>query len=261
MLFCSVSAAALADGMPFETPAPKQNLTPIEQSLTTPPANTAAAPAPAPAPVPVAQQPETPLPPVPESRVVDVQPDTSFFGLSVGMYDPITHGGKSTAFNVEWQPGVKIMGTLQPLFGAMATTRNAMLGYAGVGVPFNITDHVFLMPSIAIGGYKPGDDYDLGRKIVERVGTELAYQFDDKSRLGVNFDVLTNGTSIQARDRTEMVLLTYTMPLYTPPAVTNAPPAIEAPAKPAVAAPPAPATSPVTPPATPKAKPLPNELP
>lgn len=275
LLCCSVSAVALADGMPFVEPPPKQNLTPIDKSLTAPPAVTAPAPqaeappAPPPAPAPTPQA-EAPLPPVPESRVVDVQPNTSFFGLSVGMYDPITHAGKSTAFNVEWQPGIKIAGTLQPLFGAMATTKGALLGYAGLGMPFNITDHVFLMPSLALGAYKDGADYNLGRSIVERAGAELAYQFDDKSRLGLNFDVLTNGESLHGVDRTEMVLVTYTIPLnalaggasppqaqepVATPAASSSPPALAVP--PTAAAPSA--SAPATP--TPAAKPLPNELP
>lgn len=269
-LFCSVSAAAFADGMPFEQPAPKQNLTPIESTLTTPPpaANAATAPAPATVAAPAAAAPLPP--PVPESRTVDVQPDTSFFGLSVGLYDPFTHSGRtSTAFNAEWQPGVKIVGTLQPLFGAMATTRGALLGYAGVGVPFNITDHVFLMPSLSIGGYLPGGDYDLQRHIVERPGVELAYQFDDKSRLGLNFDVITNGKSFQARDRSEMVALTYTMPLSTfsggSPDVSASPAPSTAPAvAPATAAPAAAAPAVTAPAATPQpetVKPLPHELP
>jgi lipid A 3-O-deacylase len=198
---------------------------------------------------------------MPESRTVDVQPDTSFFGLSVGLYNPLTHSGRtSTAFNAEWQPGVKILGTLQPLFGAMATTRGALLGYAGVGIPINVTDHVFLMPSLSIGGYKSGGDYDLTRHIVERPGVELAYQFDDKSRLGLSFDVLTNGMSFQARDRTEMVSLTYTMPLNALAGGSDATPApsYEAPAA-AAPAPVAPQAAPATPPAT--LKPLPHELP
>ncbi len=260
LLLCSVSAAALADGMPFAEPPPQQNLTPIDKSLTPPP--------------PAATAPQAEAPPlvVPEQRVVDVQPNTSFFGLSVGMFDPITHDSKSTAFNIEWQPGVKIMGTLQPLFGAMATTKGALMGYGGIGVPFNITDHVFMMPSVAVGAYRSGGDYDLGRTVVERVGTELAYQFDDKSRLGLNFDVLTNGMSLEARDRTEMVALTYTMPLNTfsgssDPAPAQmqaplvAPAAPAAPAPSAIAPPPAAAPTPAPAPSSPTAKPAPHELP
>jgi lipid A 3-O-deacylase len=247
MLLCSVSAAAFADGMPFEQPAPKQDLKPIDQSLSVPPqaAPVAAAPAAAPAPLP---------PPVPETRTVDVQPDTSFFGLSVGMYDPIDQGSKSTAFNVEWQPGLKILGTLQPLFGAMATARGAMMGYAGLGVPFNITSHVFLMPSLSIGAYNPGNDYDLKRHIVERPGVELAYQFDDKSRLGVSFDVVTNGESFQGRDRSELLALTYTMPLSALSGSSS--PESDAPAATAM-----PVAAPVAPATMSPAKPVQHELP
>ena len=200
LLFCTVSAAAFADGMPFEAAKPKQNLTPIDKSLTAPPPAAVAAP-------PV-------TPPVPEVRTVEVQPEnTSFFGLSVGLYNSLTHSNAAVAFNAEWQPGTKIVGRLQPLFGAMATTKGAMLGYAGIGVPFDLTDHVFLMPSLSFGAYRAGDDYDLHRHIVARPGIELAYKFDDKSRLGLNFDVLSNMRSPQARDRSEMIALTYTMPL------------------------------------------------
>jgi lipid A 3-O-deacylase len=260
LLLCSVSTVALADGMPFEPAKPQQNLVPIDQSLSAqPPASAATAAAPAAsAPLP---------PPEPESRLVAVQPDTSFFGMSIGMFDPAASDSKSSAFNVEWQPGVRILGTLQPLFGAMATTRGALLGYAGMGVPFNITDHVFVMPSFSIGGYKHGSDYDLGKKIVERPGVEIAYQFDDKSRLGLSFDVLTAGTSLQSRARAEMVSLTYTMPLNT---LSGAPDAstmttttsstvTATPAPSPVAAPPASMLAPAASPSA--AKPLPHELP
>jgi len=256
MLLCSVSAVALADGMPFEQPAPKQDLKPIDQSLSVPPQALPAATAPAATATPLSA-------PVPESRTVDVQPDTSFFGLSVGMYDPINQGSKSTAFNIEWQPGLKIVGTLQPLFGAMATTRGAMMGYAGLGVPFNITSHVFLMPSLSLGAYNPGNDFDLKRHIVERPGVELAYQFDDKSRLGVSFDIVTNGESFQGRDRAEMLALTYTMPLSAfSGAASSESEASAATATPAYAAPVsvAPATTTTTTTTT-TVKPVPHELP
>lgn len=233
-LLCTVSVAAFADGMPFKETKPQPNLTPMDKMLgenlnkqppvsVTPPAQTqAAAPAPAvaaapaPTPAPAAPAP-APAPaeaaPVPESRVVDVQPNTSFFGLSVGMYDPITHNKKAGSFNLEWQPGVKIVGYLQPLFGAMATTNGAVLGYGGIGVPFNVTDHIFVMPSLAVGAYKKGGGYDLERTVVYRGGAEFAYEFDDKSRLGLNLHVITNGKSPDRKDRTEVAAITYTVPL------------------------------------------------
>lgn len=224
LLLCSTSAVSFADGMPFVEKKAQPNMAPADKAIEAqqnpeeakaPPVSMTPAPAEAAAEQPAQAAeaaPVEPTPPAPETRVVDVQPETSFFGLSVGTYDRFTHGEHATAFNAEWQPGVKILGHLQPLFGAMATTKHTLFGYAGVGVPFNVTEHVFLMPSVAVGAYKEGDGYDLGRTLVYRGGAELAYQFDDQSRLGLSFHAITNGTSTHRPDRTDILAVTYTMP-------------------------------------------------
>ena len=206
-----VTATAMADGMPYGVTQPQPQLTPLDQALDQ-----------LQPPVTVTQETETTVetvapapqlpPPAPEQRVVEVQDNPSFFGLSIGMYDPLTHGEKAAALNLEWQPSMKIAGVLQPIFGGFATTSGAMMGYGGVGVPFNITDRVFIMPSVAVGAYKEGAGYDLGRTLAFRYGTEIAYQFDDKSRLGLNAHVITNGESFDRDDRTEVISLVYTMP-------------------------------------------------
>jgi hypothetical protein len=210
-------SAALADGMPFKEAKPQPILTPLDKALEE--AETKEHPLDIKPvekveqdPPPVEPAPTAEVPPVPESRTVEVQPDSSFFGLSVGMYDPFSHGEKAAAFNLEWQPGVKIAGVLQPLFGAMVTTQGSMLGYGGIGVPFNLTDHIFVMPSVAVGAYAKGRGYDLNRTLAFRIGSELAYQFDDKSRIGLNAHVISNGRSTNRDDRTEVISLVYTMP-------------------------------------------------
>ncbi len=205
--------------MPFPEAKPLPNLAPLDQSLND-------------IEIKAKQPPIDIVPPVPESRVVEVQSNTSFFGMSVGMYDPFTHSEKGASLNLEWQPGVRIAGVLQPLFGAIVTTNGTMLGYGGIGIPFNITDRVFMMPSVAVGAYHKGGGYDLDRTLAFRAGTELAYQFDDKSRLGLNFHVVTNGKSLKREDRTEIIGLAYTVPieiLSKPPSAVMPAPA-EAPA-------------------------------
>jgi lipid A 3-O-deacylase len=218
--------AAFADGMPFKAKKPEPASTPLDKALDEiqnkePPvevAKPAAAPEPAPVvaapkeePKPVVEEKPAP-PPVPDARVVEVQENTSFFGLSVGMYDPFTHGRGAAALGLQFEPGVKIAGIIQPLFGAIVTTNGALYGYGGVGVPFNIAPHWRLMPSVAIGAYKRGGGVDLDRTVVYRAGAELAYIFDNKSRLGLNVHVLSNGTSMGRDDRTEVIGLAYTAP-------------------------------------------------
>ncbi|MBI3441762.1 MAG: hypothetical protein HY052_08205, partial [Proteobacteria bacterium] len=126
LLLCALTSSAFADGMPLKESKPQPILIPIDKSLqeVQNPSKE----------VPSKEQPVNIVPPVPESRVVEVQPDSSFFGLSVGMYDPFTHGKTSTAFNLEWQSNTKIAGILQPIFGGMATTQGSLLGYGGLGI-------------------------------------------------------------------------------------------------------------------------------
>ena len=169
-----------------------------------------------------------------------MQENTSFFGLSIGAYD-ITHDRTAAAFNLEWQPGVRIVGVIQPLFGAFMTTRGSTMGYGGIGAPFHIGKRVFVMPSFAVGAYGRGGGYDLGRTLAFRVGTELSYEFDDKSRIGLNVHAISNGESLRRQDRTEIISLVYTVPLNLfsgkpkpqPAPAAAAPAAEQAPAPPA----------------------------
>jgi lipid A 3-O-deacylase len=201
----AVVPAAFADGVD-KKPVP---VTPLDKAIDQienkePPVVVAP-----PAPEPVIEQ--TPPPPAPEARVVEVQENTSFFGLSIGAYD-ITHDKTAVAFNLEWQPGVRIIGVLQPLFGAFVTSRGTTMGYGGVGAPFHIGKRVFVMPSFAVGAYGRGGGYDLGRTLAFRAGTEIAYEFDNKSRIGLNIHAISNGESLHRKDRTEIISLVYTVP-------------------------------------------------
>lgn len=158
-------------------------------------------------------EPIAPVEPAPVARVVDVQDNQSFFGLSIGAYDPFTHDDLAAALGIEYQPGIKIAGFLQPLFGAMATNDGTFYGYGGLGVPVELGNNWMLMPSASVGYYEEGDGYDLGQHAVYRIGTELAYVFQNKSRLGLNAHILTNAKSLDADDRTEVISLVYTMPI------------------------------------------------
>jgi lipid A 3-O-deacylase len=207
MLLGSVAfvSAAFADGAE-KPPAPATPLDKAIDQIETKQPPIVVAP---PAPEPVIEQ--TP-PPAPVSRIIEVQPNTSFFGLSIGAYDPMTHGQTAAALSLEWQPGVRIVGVLQPLFGAFVTSRGSTMGYGGVGTPIHFGKHIFIMPSFAVGAYGKGGGVDLGRVLAFRAGTELAYEFDDKSRIGLNIHAISNGESLKRKDRTEIISLVYTIP-------------------------------------------------
>jgi hypothetical protein len=199
--------------MPVKDAPPTQNATALDKAIDEiQNKSPATATPPKEMPPPPAPQVKVEAPPVPAARVVEVQEGTSFFGLSVGMYDPFTHNQKAASFDMQWEPGVKIAGVIQPLFGAMVATNGAVMGYGGFGLPVNLGERFRLMPSVAIGAYHKGAGVDLHNVIVWRGGVELAYMFDDKSRLGLNVHALTNGDSLKPADMTEVIGLAYTMP-------------------------------------------------
>ncbi len=231
-LLLGFAVPAFADGDPDEKKP--EVMTPLDQALDNiqnkePPVSVekpaepvAATPAPAPEPAvvetpppaAVAVEPAKPPAPAPLSRTVEVQPEnTSFFGLSIGMYEPFAQGFRAASLNVEWQPGVKIVGILQPIFGAFITTKGSMMGYGGLGTPFKLGKHVFVMPSFSVGAYGHGDGKDLGQSLAFRAGGEISYEFDDKSRFGINAHIITNGKSTDKDDNAAMIGLVYTTPI------------------------------------------------
>lgn len=212
--FSYVAEAANADGMPAPAPAPKPMISPLDKAVNDiqakePPVMTKTTVSQIETDEPIAAQ----APVVPQSRIVEVQEKApSFFGLSVGVFDPLREKERSLAINAEYQPAVKIAGVLQPLFGAMVTSGSAVMGYAGVGLPFNVTERVLVTPSIAVAAYHNGADYDLGQLINLRAGGEIAYVLKDKSRIGLGGYILTNMDSTSRSDRTGLISVNYTTP-------------------------------------------------
>lgn len=159
------------------------------------------------------QEADEPTPPAPFSRLIEVQPNSSFLGLSLGMYAPGSSKSRGASLGIEWQPGVKIVGVLRPLFGAFVTTRGAAMGYGALGLPIHLGKRIVVMPSFGVGGYAHGDGRDLGQALAFRGGGEISYEFDDKSRLGINAHIISNGKSTSKRDNTAIIGLVYTTPM------------------------------------------------
>jgi hypothetical protein len=70
-----------------------------------------------------------------------------------------------------------------------------------------------LTPNTAVGAYTEGDGQDLGHVIEFRSGFELAYRFDDRSRLGVAVHHLSNASIGDDNPGTETALIYYSIPL------------------------------------------------
>ncbi len=100
----------------------------------------------------------------------------------------------------------------KPQLGMFVTTDSAFYAYGGVLVDVYLGRRVVLSPSFSAGVFHDGDGKDLGSAIEFRSALELAYRFDDRSRLGIQFGHLSNASIDDNNPGEEFLMLNYSMP-------------------------------------------------
>ncbi|MEM1179668.1 MAG: acyloxyacyl hydrolase [Acidobacteriota bacterium] len=99
---------------------------------------------------------------------------------------------------------------LQPVVGVSGTDEEGIWGYGGFryDVPA-LGDHWVPTIGFAVALYEDGDGKDLGGVIEFRSSFDIAYQWDDGSRLGLSFYHLSNAGIYDRNPGSESLLLTY----------------------------------------------------
>lgn len=137
--------------------------------------------------------------------------DPAFLAVSAGYYD-INDDYDAFEGRVEYRHDRKFW-IFKPFAGVMATSDEAVHGYAGVLVDIYFGRRWVLTPSFAPGLYRDGDGKDLGGTIQFRSQLELSYRFDDRSRLGLSVNHISNASIYDSNPGTESVAITYAIPL------------------------------------------------
>ena len=112
--------------------------------------------------------------------------DPSFLALGAGYYDMNRLTNEAAEFRAEWR-GTRSLWIFKPLAGIMGTSDAAVYGYGGILVDLYFGRRIVFSPSFAAGAYHQGNGKDLGHVVEFRSSAELAYRFDDRSRIGINF--------------------------------------------------------------------------
>ncbi len=137
--------------------------------------------------------------------------DPDFLRLAVGFYD-INDNQEAVEVRAEYQSDFKLW-FVKPFIGIMGTTDAAVYGYGGLLTDIYFGRRWVLTPSLAVGGYRNGDGKDLGHVIEFRSSIELAYRFDNRSRLGLSLYHLSNASLSEDNQGTEILSLSYSIPL------------------------------------------------
>jgi lipid A 3-O-deacylase len=136
--------------------------------------------------------------------------DPPFISVAAGGFD-ILHNFTAGEFRAEYRFNQKLF-IFKPFLGVLGTTDRAFYGYGGFLVDIYLGNRWVLMPNAAVGYYSKGNGKDLGNHVEFRTGGEFAYRFDDRSRLGVSFNHISNASLGKNNPGEEEMALVFSLP-------------------------------------------------
>ena len=138
--------------------------------------------------------------------------DPGFLSVGAGAFDFLETEHRSAQFELQYRSGYKLW-VFQPMLGASVTTDSQAYVYAGISLDIFFGNRWVLRPSFAPGLYRQGDGKDLGHTVEFRSAVELAYRFDDRSRLGLELYHRSNAGLDERNPGEESLMLNYSIPL------------------------------------------------
>lgn len=128
--------------------------------------------------------------------------------LGLGDYNMLD-SNQSVEYRIEWHGG-EVYRNFRPLAGYMTSADDAHYVYAGVVSDFYLTESIIFSLQSAIGYYEQGRGKDLGHEIEFKSAAEIAWQFSNHSRLGLQIYHLSNAGIDKKNPGTEILSISYT---------------------------------------------------
>ncbi len=138
--------------------------------------------------------------------------DPAFVSLGLGYYDINRQSDEAVDFRLEYRHGEKLW-IFKPWVGIEGTSDGALYAAAGILVDVFFGRRVVVTGSFGAGYYEEGDGKDLGNELEFRSQIEIAYRFDDRSRLGLAFSHISNASIADINPGVEILNLYYSIPL------------------------------------------------
>ncbi len=138
--------------------------------------------------------------------------DPAFVSLGLGYYDINRQSNEAVDFRLEYRHGEKLW-IFKPWVGIEGTSDGAVYGAGGILVDVFFGRRVVVTGSFGAGYYEEGDGKDLGHELEFRSQIEIAYRFDDRSRLGLAFSHISNASIADFNPGVEILNVYYSIPL------------------------------------------------
>lgn len=137
--------------------------------------------------------------------------DPSFIAVGAGVYD-VLHDFKAAQGRLEFRFADRFI-FIKPMVGVLFTSKGSVMGYGGIRIDLYLGSHFVVTPNGAVGAFYRGDGKELGSTIEFKTGAEFAYRFDDHSRLGLQFDHISNAGIGRHNPGTESLVLFWSFPI------------------------------------------------
>lgn len=138
--------------------------------------------------------------------------EPGYLTAGVGSWETMRDPNRATEFDLAYRFADKFW-IFKPQMGLLSATDGDYYGYAGVVAELPFGRHFVLTFSSAVGGYG-GHGFDLGSTFEFRNGGEIAWEFENRSRLGVGFYHISNAGITSRNPGEESALIVYSLPIY-----------------------------------------------
>jgi lipid A 3-O-deacylase len=138
--------------------------------------------------------------------------DPAFLVFGAGYFDFNKQDDTAVEFRLEYHSDYKFLG-FKPFGGVTGTTDESYFFYAGIMMDLYWGRRWVTSLSVAPGYYEKGNGRDLGHHFEIRSQFELAYRFDNRSRLGVSVSHMSNASISDSNPGQETVSVNYSFPI------------------------------------------------
>lgn len=151
------------------------------------------------------------------AEAVAGEDDSALISVGVGYFDALRalkddDADDAADFRLEYRHNEKLW-IFKPWAGIEATSEGGIWGGAGLLVDIYFGKHVVLTPNFGVGFFEEGSGLDLDSALEFRSQLELAYRFEDHSRLGFAISHISNAGIGDSNPGTEIATLYYHLPL------------------------------------------------
>lgn len=139
--------------------------------------------------------------------------DKRYLAVSAALFDALQFDEESFEARFEYRL-YKPDWVVDPFMGVMANADGAYHIFIGLMYDIPITENFIITPSFAPGYYSSGMSKDLNIGLQFRSQIEVAYLFNNDSRVGISFNHVSNASLGNSNPGTESLAVTYMFPIW-----------------------------------------------